>query len=121
MRPTQRRKVLGRTGAWTTAQGGGTYKGFVNPLRHYNESDGSLRFVLQLDDSETTEELALAVQVGLSAREQAGEAHGRGPFGPLGLAARPRLRHGGARPSRLGVPGPSRELYQALRRFHSLR
>lgn len=39
-----------------------TYKGFVNPLRHYNASDGSLRFVLQLHDSESTEDLALAVQ-----------------------------------------------------------
>ncbi|CAJ1353666.1 unnamed protein product [Effrenium voratum] len=39
-----------------------TYKGFVNPLRHYNASDGSLRFVLQLADSESTEELAAAVQ-----------------------------------------------------------
>eukprot|EP00435_Cladocopium_sp_Y103_P029463 s3566_g7.t1 len=40
-----------------------TYKGFVNPLRHYNASDGSLRFVLQLHDSESTEDLALAVQL----------------------------------------------------------
>jgi len=39
-----------------------TYKGFINPLRHYNESTGTLRFVLQLEDGESAENLSIAIE-----------------------------------------------------------